>query len=617
MRKIIKNASKVIFSLLLIVSIFGVVNVLAEEVIFKITKIEVKEKSDKVTVNDVSLSGGTITNDIVFTDKDDYITYNITIKNNTSDKYTIKSISDDNTSQYLKYTYDDLSNIELDAGDEKTFNLTITYVQETTNLTISDQAVSLTLTYEKEDGTTGSQTITNSNNSASITNPKTGDNITLYIILGLVSVTGLVIISVSKKQLSKSLMVVAVASSVLLPLGVKADSDKFIIKFNNNIKEKEYTVEFNTNGGSSRDSVKVVKGGKVTKPTDPEKTGNKFVGWYTTESLSTLFDFNTTITEDTIIYAKYNLKQFNVSFNTGGGTSINPQTITYGEKVSKPTTDPEKTDYVFDGWYTDSSFNTLFDFNKLIDDDTIIYASFHYKCRNFSTDSWSTIVNNISNDSNYYAVGCEKEVGIDMDGNNTPESYTVRIANTSTPDVCSVETYSQTSCGTVIEFFDVLGSRLMNSNGRASGGWKSTDLAAYLNNQFYNKLPEDLRNVIIPTYPIVSGHPYGTTSPDITIDDTTLNKVFLLSPREIGFDSINDMKKDVLTDTRTLDYYLEHSDASSRIKYDLSGNSQYYWLRSGNISLAHNFFYVSKSGGVFGTYSDTSLGFAPAFRIGK
>ena len=38
MRKIIKNASKVIFSLLLIVSIFWVVNVLAEEVIFKNNK---------------------------------------------------------------------------------------------------------------------------------------------------------------------------------------------------------------------------------------------------------------------------------------------------------------------------------------------------------------------------------------------------------------------------------------------------------------------------------------------------------------------------------------------------------------------------------------------------
>ena len=253
MKKIVKNISRILCSLLLLFSIFSVVNVLASEVIFQITKIEVKEKSDKVTVNDVSLSGGSITNDIVFTDKDDYITYNITIKNNTEDDYTIKSISDDNTSTYLKYTYDDLSNVKVESGKEKTFNMTITYIQETPNLTITDKAVSLTLTYEKEDGTTGTETITNPDNNATsnngeikgasetITNPKTGDNITIYIILGLISVTGLVITSVSKKHLSKSLMAVAIASSVLLPLGVKADSDKFQISFATNKIQNSYS----------------------------------------------------------------------------------------------------------------------------------------------------------------------------------------------------------------------------------------------------------------------------------------------------------------------------------------------------------------------------------------
>lgn len=298
MKEVINNISRLLCTLLLIFSMFSVVNVLASEVIFQITKIEVKEKSDKVTVNDVSLSGGTITNDIVFTDEDDYITYNITIKNNTEDDYTVKSISDNNTSTYLKYTYDDLSNVKIESGKEKTFNMTITYIQETTDLTISDQSVSLTLTYEKEDATTGTETITN---------PKTGDNITLYIILGLVSVTGLVITSSSKKHLSKSLMVVAVASLVLIPIGVKANSDKFIIKFNNTIKEKEYIVTFNTNGGSTIEPLKVVKGGKVTRPTtDPTKENKEFNNWYTTSEVSTLFDFeNTTITKDTEIFAKW------------------------------------------------------------------------------------------------------------------------------------------------------------------------------------------------------------------------------------------------------------------------------------------------------------------------
>ena len=264
MKKIIKNISRFLFSLLLIVSIFGTFNVLAETVIFQITKIEVKEKSDKVTVNDVvndvSLSGGSIVNDIVFTEKDDYIIYNITIKNNTEDDYTIKSITDDNTSPYLKYTYDNLSNVKVESGKEKTFNMTITYIQETSNLTITDQAVSLTLTYEKVDGTTGSETITNPDNNAStgevkgatenITNPKTGDNITTYIILGIISLMGLAITTVSKKHLSKSLMAITVISMVAIPLGVRANSDKYIITFSSNRINNSYSqvvtgLEFN------------------------------------------------------------------------------------------------------------------------------------------------------------------------------------------------------------------------------------------------------------------------------------------------------------------------------------------------------------------------------------
>ena len=232
MKKTIKNISRVLFILLLIFSIFGTINVLAEEIIFKVTNISVKEKSDSVTVNNASLSNGQLNNDVEFKYKDDYIKYSITIKNNTNKDYTIKSISDDNTSTYLEYTYSDLNNVKVEAGKEKTFEMQIKYINQTNKLLVTDKAVNITLNYETEGGTTGTETITNNNK---ITNPKTGDNISLYIILGLVSVTGLVITTVSKKRLSKSLMVIALTSTIILPLGVKADTNNLLIKFNNNI----------------------------------------------------------------------------------------------------------------------------------------------------------------------------------------------------------------------------------------------------------------------------------------------------------------------------------------------------------------------------------------------
>ena len=292
-----KKIFRIFFSLLLIFSVFGVVNVLAAEGVFKITNISVKEKSNGVTVNDVSLSEGVIVNNIIFTNEDDYIKYDITIKNNTSNKYKILSISDNNESNYLDYTYDDLSNVELDSNEEKTFNLTITYIQESDDLTILNQNVSLTLNYENEDGTTGSEVIggnDNSNNtniSDSVTNPKTGDNIYLYIILGLISVGGLVITTVSSKKFAKGMMVIALASSLIIPFGVNADTDVFEIIFNNDIRDADVNITYNANGGKfSNNATKMVipyKGSEIVKISHTEnidETGKKIsnygTDWY-------------------------------------------------------------------------------------------------------------------------------------------------------------------------------------------------------------------------------------------------------------------------------------------------------------------------------------------------
>lgn len=553
MKKVLKNISRVLFSLLLIVSIFGTFDVLAEEVIFKITNISVKEKSDKVTVNDVSLSGGSIVNDIIFTEKDDYIKYNITIKNMTSDEYTIKSIIDDNTSPYLEYTYDDLCNVKVEAGKEKTFELQIKYIQETTNLTISDQIVSLTLIYEKLDGTIGTENITNDNNSK-IINPKTGDGITLYIIIGIVSLIGLTATTVSKKHLNKSLLSISIFSMVVIPCEIRADSELFKITVNNTIKEKEYNVSFNTNGGTQVNSIKVVR----------------------------------------------------------------------GNKVSRPNVDPTKENLYFDDWYINDLYEKEFDFNNtVITDETEIFAKYDSdSCRTFSTDSWDKINKKLKNNSRYYSVGCEKELEFDMNNDGTNESYTVRLANTSTPDVCSTNGYSQTACGLVIEFVDIVGDHRMTSTGSSAGGWIETEMVTWLNSDFYNKLPNDLKSIIIPTYPIVSGTPYQGTSENITVSNSDKNKIYLLSTLEVGIHHDSDNRNNELTDTRILDYYVgatSYQNDSVRIKKTLAGNPRLWWLRTANSASGGNtnFHGVSIYGGLFAVSVSSAYGVAPAFRIGN
>ena len=70
--------------------------------------------------------------------------------------------------------------------------------------------------------------------------------------------------------------------------------------------EPTYTVTFNSNGGSAVDSQTIEKGGKVTQPTAPEKTGNTFGGWYKDSELTTAWTFGTdTVLKNMTLYAKW------------------------------------------------------------------------------------------------------------------------------------------------------------------------------------------------------------------------------------------------------------------------------------------------------------------------
>ena len=58
---------------------------------------------------------------------------------------------------------------------------------------------------------------------------------------------------------------------------------------------------------------------------------------------------------------------------SGHGTQITGQTVADGNKATKPA-DPTASGYTFKGWYTDSTFQTAFDFGTAIHADTTLYA---------------------------------------------------------------------------------------------------------------------------------------------------------------------------------------------------------------------------------------------------
>ena len=66
-----------------------------------------------------------------------------------------------------------------------------------------------------------------------------------------------------------------------------------------------YTVSFDTGGAGAITSQTVGEGDKAVKPADPVRDGYEFGGWYSDAAFTTAFDFDSAITGDITIYAKW------------------------------------------------------------------------------------------------------------------------------------------------------------------------------------------------------------------------------------------------------------------------------------------------------------------------
>ncbi len=118
----------------------------------------------------------------------------------------------------------------------------------------------------------------------------------------------------------------------------------------------EVTVSFNSNGGSTITQENVDYSTTVTEPDIPTKTGYTFVGWYTDVDLTTVFNFETLITTDMTLYAKWEINEYTVTFKDYDGTVIETQTIDYGNSATAPN-DPTRAGYTFSDW--DKTFDNI------------------------------------------------------------------------------------------------------------------------------------------------------------------------------------------------------------------------------------------------------------------
>ena len=104
----------------------------------------------------------------------------------------------------------------------------------------------------------------------------------------------------------------------------------------------QYTITFDTNGGSEIAPITQDYGTKITAPDNPTRKGYTFRGW-DKEIPETMPAENITVK------AQWEINQYTITFDTNGGSEIAPITQDYGTEITAPD-NPTRKGYTFKGW---------------------------------------------------------------------------------------------------------------------------------------------------------------------------------------------------------------------------------------------------------------------------
>ena len=176
--------------------------------------------------------------------------------------------------------------------------------------------------------------------------------------------------------------------------------------------------------------------------------------------------------------------------------------------------------------------------------------------KSFETDSWDTIIENVKKGyTDVYNIGDEKEILIEGFG-----KYKVRVANKTTTQDCLISSFSQSACGFVLEFSEII-IKDYPPNSREYT-WADTSIRNTVMKEIYEGLPDELKKGIIETRVVSGFNSFGTK--------TTTDKLYLLSAKELWGDldkRFSDaMNEEDANYSRQLDYYAEKGVTSKNYK---------------------------------------------------
>lgn len=167
---------------------------------------------------------------------------------------------------------------------------------------------------------------------------------------------------------------IAIMVAVLAVLIIAATT---IILLSRKEKKVEYTISFNSDGGSAVNSITALEGTVVKLPEDPTKEGYNFLHWENDEgkpvSEELVVEKNVLLVA---IWVEKDKEICKVTFDTDGGTTITPVSVVKGEKLTLPD-NPTKNGYEFKEWK--DSNNNVINNDFTVEEDITLKASWTKK----------------------------------------------------------------------------------------------------------------------------------------------------------------------------------------------------------------------------------------------
>ena len=184
-----------------------------------------------------------------------------------------------------------------------------------------------------------------------------------------------------------------------------------------------YTVTFDANGhGTAPGAQTILSGTKATEPTAPTATGYTFGGWYKESGCTNKYDFNTAVTDNLTLYAKWTQNTYSYTVTAGEGGTVSPASGTVAQGSGVTITATPNDGYEFDKWTATNG--------------TLANAS-------NATTTFTPSANNANATASFKVAGCTQTP-------TTPTSLTAKVGgNALAGDVCSGTNVTLTAGGII------------------------------------------------------------------------------------------------------------------------------------------------------------------------